>query len=197
MDHLGEGGVDGLAIELAGLEGLDVGGVLLGDDLGELGREAGELRVGADEVGLAGELEDGAGLAVIRDKGGNGALVGVAAGALDGLGDAHGAQDVDGLLEVALGLDEGLLALHHRGVGHLAELLDERGGNLSHVLLLWIKTNTTSRLERRYSAAGASAVAAISSAVICSLPVPARTASAAISHMRATERMASSFAGMP
>ena len=29
------------------------------------------------------------------------------------------------------------------------------------------------------------------------LPVPARIASAAILHMRATERMASSFAGMP
>ena len=132
MDHLGELGLDGGLAHRAGLEGLDVGRVVLGDDLGELEGKAAELGVGAHEVGLAGELEDGTQLLVLGDVGGDGALVGVAAGALDGLGDAHGAEDVNGLVDVAICLDEGLLALHHRGVGHLAELLDEGGGNLCH-----------------------------------------------------------------
>ena len=64
--------------------------------------------------------------------GGDGTLVGVTTSLLDSLGEAVNAQDVDGLLDVTLSLDEGLLALHHRGVGDLTELLDESGGNLSH-----------------------------------------------------------------
>ena len=136
VNHLGERGLEGLAIgELGGLEGLDVGGVGLGDHGGDVLGEAGELRVCAHEVGLAGDLGERGGLAVLGDVGGDGAFVGLAAGLLDSLGHAHLAKDVDGLLDVAIGLDEGLLALHHRGVGHLAELLDERGGNLSHVCL--------------------------------------------------------------
>ena len=105
----------------------------LGDNSGDVLGEAGELGVATDEVGLAGDLDESGNLAVLGDIGGDGALVGLTAGLLDGLGHTHLTENVDGLLDVAIGLDEGLLALHHRGIGHLAELLDERGGDLSHV----------------------------------------------------------------
>ena len=136
VDHLGEGGVNGLVRgELGGLEGVHVGRVCLGDDGGDVLGEAGELGVAADEVGLAGDLDERGDLAALGDVRGDGALVRLTASLLDGLGHAHLAKDVDGLLDVAISLDERLLALHHRGVGHLAELLDERGGDLSHECL--------------------------------------------------------------
>ncbi len=49
-------------------------------------------------------------------------------------GEAARAQNVDGDVHVAVSLDESLLALHHRGVGHLAELLDHGGSNLAIVV---------------------------------------------------------------
>ena len=157
VNHLGELVGDRGAGHRAGLERLDVAGVVIGDDLGEGGRKPGELGVGAHEVGLAGELEDGARLAVIGDVDGDGALVGVAASTLDGLGDAHRTEDVDGLLDVTVSLDECLLALHHRGVGHLAELLDECGGNLCHDMpLLWGSKDVESNLLGRGSGRGLS-----------------------------------------
>src|SRR3546814_9456896 len=42
------------------------------------------------------------------------------------------AQPVDGAFEVAGGFAERLLAVHHAGPGHLAELLDQSRGDLSH-----------------------------------------------------------------
>ena len=132
-DALLEGLVNGGVVHRAGHEGVDVGGIVLGDNLGEVKHEALELGVGGDEVGLAGNLHQGANLAVLGNVGGDGALVGVAAGLLDSLGEAVDAQDVDSLLDVALSLDECLLALHHGGVGDLTELLDQGSGNLSHV----------------------------------------------------------------
>jgi len=45
--------------------------------------------------------------------------------ALACLGDALLAQDCEGLLEVAIGLLERVLAVHHARAGHLAKLLDE------------------------------------------------------------------------
>src|SRR3546814_7733554 len=42
------------------------------------------------------------------------------------------AQPVDGAFEVAGGFAERLLAVHHAGSGHLAELLDQSRGDLSH-----------------------------------------------------------------
>ena len=56
-------------------------------------------------------------------------LVGTA-GLLGDGGQAAGAQHVDGGVQVAFGLDERLLALHHAGAGHLAELLDQGSGDL-------------------------------------------------------------------
>ena len=134
MNHLGESSVDGLVSgELGGLQSLVAGRVDLSDNSGDILGEAGELGVATNEVGLAGDLDESGNLAVLGDIGSDSALVGLTTGLLDGLGHTHLTEDVDSLLDVAIGLDEGLLALHHRGIGHLAELLDERGGDLSHV----------------------------------------------------------------
>ena len=42
------------------------------------------------------------------------------------------AQDVDGGVEVALGFDQRLLAVHHAGVGHFAQFGDQGGSDFSH-----------------------------------------------------------------
>ena len=69
----------------------------------------------------------------LGDVSGDSALVGVATGLLGGSGEAVLTEDVDSGVHIALSLNESLLALHHRRVGHLAELLDHSGGDLSHV----------------------------------------------------------------
>ena len=132
VDELGETGLDGLTVHVGGEEGVEIGGLGGDDGLGDLGGEVGELRVGRDEVGLAGDLDQGAGAAVLGDAGGDGALVGGAASLLGGGGQAVLAHDVDGEVDVPVSLDEGLLRLHHGGAGHVAELLDHSGGDLGH-----------------------------------------------------------------
>ena len=100
--------------------------------LGELSSEAGELGVAADEVGLGVDLDEHAHGRVSRDERGDGALVGRATGLLGERSQTAGAQDVDSGVQVAVGLGERLLALHHAGSGALAELLDHAGGDVSH-----------------------------------------------------------------
>src|SRR4030095_10132161 len=79
-----------------------------------------------DEVGLAVELEQRrAGVAHDAVRGG-------AAGPLADVLRALDAQELDGLVEVAVGLVERLLAVHHAGTGQIAELLHVRGGVVSH-----------------------------------------------------------------
>ena len=96
------------------------------DDLVGEGLEVGVL---GHEVGLAEQLDQRAALR------GDQAVLGGALGAtLGGLGRTGDAQDLDGGVEVAVGLGEGLLALHHPGGGEVAELLDVRGGDRSHGL---------------------------------------------------------------
>ena len=81
-----------------------------------------------DEVGLAVELEQRAALALL-DDGGDEAVAGRAPLALRDALEALDAQDLDGLVVVAVGLDEGVLAVGHARAGGLAELLDVRGGD--------------------------------------------------------------------
>ena len=45
------------------------------------------------------------------------------------------AQELDGLVEVAVGLLQRLLGVHHPGAGGVAELLDVRGGEVGHASL--------------------------------------------------------------
>ena len=109
-----------------------VGRVGVRNVLGELGGKAGELGVRAHEVGLAGDLDERGKLAILGHEGADGTLVRGAAGLLRSGGKAVLAKDVDGLVHIALGLDERLLALHHGRVGHVAELFDLGGGDVCH-----------------------------------------------------------------
>ena len=132
VNHLGELGGNGLLAHRLLEQSVDVSRLGGSDNLSDLGSKASELGVGSNEVGLAGELEQSAGLAILGDERGDSALVGLTASLLGSLGKAVLTQNVDSGVHVAVSLDESLLALHHRGVGHLAELLDHSGGNLGH-----------------------------------------------------------------
>src|SRR5699024_8539941 len=99
----------------------------LGGGLRDLVGELDELGVLGHEVGLGVDLDHG----VSGD--GNEALGG---GALSALADVLGAldaQNFDGLVKVAVGFDEGVLAGLHAGAGELAQLLDVGGGEIRHV----------------------------------------------------------------
>ena len=133
VDGVGEDVLDGLALEGGGAQSLDVGGLGSQSGAAELLGVGLELLVHAHEVGLAVQLDDGGGLGIIGQNGHDGALVGGTAGLLGGSGQTAGAQHVDSLLHIAIGLDERLLALHHAGVGHLAQFLDHGSGDSSHV----------------------------------------------------------------
>ena len=98
---------------------LGVGGRDLVGELGQLLGQGDELLVLGHEVGLGVELDDGG--AVVGDQSGRRLALGAALGGLRRAGDA---QDLDRLVEVAVGLGERLLGVHHPGAGGVAELLD-------------------------------------------------------------------------
>ena len=85
VNHLGELGGNGLLAHRLLEQSIDIGRLGGSDNLGDLGSKAGELGVGADEVGLAGKLEQSAGLAVLGDERGDSALVGLTASLLGSL----------------------------------------------------------------------------------------------------------------
>ncbi|EGJ74447.1 putative elongation factor Ts [Streptomyces sp. Tu6071] len=87
-----------------------------------------ELLALGDEVGLALQLDEDAGGVVVGEEGDDGAVLGGAALALGDALLALDAEKLDGLVDVALGLVQRLLAVHHAGAGQLAELLDVGGG---------------------------------------------------------------------
>ena len=104
-----------------------VGRLRLQRDVEQALGERDEVGVLGDEVGLAVELEQ---RAVLADDDA------VGRGALEALADVLGAldaQELDGLVVVAVGLGQGLLAVHHAGAGGVAETLDVGCGELSHV----------------------------------------------------------------
>src|SRR5581483_1812069 len=82
------------------------------------------------EVGLAGQFDHGADVAVDGDV--DRALRGGPAGPLAGGGQALLPQPRLGLLDVALRLLEGALAVHHPGAGDLPERGDVLGGDVRH-----------------------------------------------------------------
>ena len=109
---------------LAGEQGVEVGGVVLRDDLGDVLDVVDEELVLGDEVALGVDLDDGAHAAVGADPGVSHALGGYAAGLLLRGGEALLAQPLDGLVHVAVGGGKGLLAVHHADAGGLAEVLN-------------------------------------------------------------------------
>ena len=139
MDAVGDDLLDGLAVDDGGLQRVHIGRLRGKRRLGDLLGVGLELLVHAHEVSLAVQLDHGAGGARIVHDGHDGALVGGAPGLLGDGGEPAGAQHVDGLLHLALGLGQGLLALHHARAGHLAELFHHGSGDVSHEFLLWGK----------------------------------------------------------
>ena len=104
----------GLALLLGDLVRGDVAGRGRGDVQRDLVGERLEVLVAGDEVGLALDLDHRPDLVVGVDVGGDDALVGAAALALGGRGLPLDAQDLDRALDVAVGLGQRRLAVHHR-----------------------------------------------------------------------------------
>src|SRR4051794_18714381 len=123
--------LDGLAVDLGGQQGRQVGRVLLDRDLEKSLGEGDEVAVLRDEVGLAVQLQQRAALA--HDDA-------VGRRALEALADVLGALDahkLDRLVVLAIGLGEGLLGVHHAGAGGVTETLDVGSGEGRHVSSLW------------------------------------------------------------
>ena len=101
-----------------------------GGGIGDLVGQGDELVVLRDEVGLAGEL-DQRDLAVLLPCGDE-ALAGGTVGALGVALRALETQDLDGLLDVAVGLFECLLRVDHARAELLAQGLDVGDGEVCH-----------------------------------------------------------------
>jgi hypothetical protein len=113
-------------------QGRQVGGVVLGDQHRRGVGQREEAVVLRDEVGLAVDLDHGAHAAF--DIGCDDPLGRDAARSLPGLVAQLDAQELFGLFHVAVGLGQGLLALHHRGVGLCAQFADHACGDCSHLV---------------------------------------------------------------
>ncbi len=105
----------------------------MGDEL----HQALEVVVAGDEVRLRVDLDHG-GLGALGEDADK-ALGGDAAGLLGGLRQALLAEKIDGRLDVAVGLVQGRLAVHHACAGHLAQFLDHLGGDVRHGSVLELK----------------------------------------------------------
>ena len=118
-----------------------------GDVEGDVARERDEVVVAGDEVGVAVDLDEHAGLAVRVDVGLHGALGGLAAAHLEGLVAEADAQQLDGGVDVAAGLGQRRLAIHHPGARLVAQLLDLRavivGG--AHAFSVFFSRRSSSR----------------------------------------------------
>src|SRR5215218_2549200 len=187
---LGLGGVD-LALLLEHVVGhvlaAQVRRVGDGDVQGDLVGESLELVGLGDEVGLAVELDEHAELGgQVRVRGVqvgvDDALGGAVAGPLLDAGLAGLAQDLLGPLEVAVGVLQRLLAVHHPCPGGVAEGLDLGGRDLHSVVLLTGWSDVVSQdLGWRCLVRGSAALAASSAGVVASSSVGSPSAVAASS----------------
>ena len=109
------------AIVLAGHQGVHVGGVLLGHGGGHALDEVHKLLVLADEVGLSVDLDHDA--HAVHDSGKRHALGSDTAGLLGRGGHTLLTQPLDGLVHIAVGSGQSLLAIHHTHAGHFAQVL--------------------------------------------------------------------------
>ena len=103
---------------------------------GDLAHHVLELLVAGDEVGLRIDLHHRARLVLGDDT--DKTLGGNAACLVGSLRQALLAQPVDRLLDVALGLGERRLAIHHAGAGLVAQLLHEARGYGGHCSVLML-----------------------------------------------------------
>src|SRR5580700_5821697 len=137
-DEVGQFTLDGFAVagERRGLERLDIA---LGVDRQRRDRAYKRLKqlVAGDEIGFGIDLDDGTGPGRRGDP--DKALSGDAAGLLRRRSEALLAQSIERRLEITVALGERALAIHHPGAGLLAQFLDQRGGDLSHRLILSVQ----------------------------------------------------------
>jgi hypothetical protein len=115
--------------ERRGEQRIEVGRSLFQRGLRDRHGKVAEVVALGDEVGLAVDLDHRHTAAVGGLGDLDGSLGGHLAGALAGLGQAALAHQLDRGLDVATGLDQRLLALHHAGAGALTQLLDHARGN--------------------------------------------------------------------
>ena len=122
-EHLvgGDGGDGAVGAGVgAGLQGLHVGGVLVGHDGGQVLHEALEHLVLGHEVGLGVDLDDDTYTLFCNNSVGN-TLGGHLAGLLGLGGKALLTQPLDSLVLVAVSGGQRLLAVHHAHASHLAQ----------------------------------------------------------------------------
>src|SRR5205085_534340 len=84
------------------------------------------------EIGLAVDLDEDADAAARVDVAADQALARLSAGLPARGGHAPLAQDLGRLLDIAVGLGQGALAVHHPRARALAEIADHLGGDLGH-----------------------------------------------------------------
>ena len=128
----GELGAGVLAVH----ESLNILGVVLEDYLADILNESDEKLALCAEVGLAVDLDNGADAALGADLGICHAFCGDASGLLCGLGKALLTQPLDCLIHIAVGLGQGLLAVHHTDIGHLTESFYILSGKSHYIILL-------------------------------------------------------------
>ena len=91
----------------------------------EIGHEGLEAFVLGDEVGLAVDLGEDAGLGAVVEGCVNEAFLGVAAGFLRGFRNTLLTEPFGGGFDVSVVFREGFLAVHHPRAGHVAEFFYE------------------------------------------------------------------------
>ena len=143
-----------VVVHLAGLVGVvslieetidAIGGGLAHEFLGE----SDEVLVLGDEVGFAVQFEERRGATVGGDLNSEDALAGLAVSLLVARGDSLDAEDFDGLLVVAIGFNEGLLAIHQTRTGTLAQIVDRLSGDSGHGRITWTCGGWGASQERR------------------------------------------------
>ena len=121
-DLVGDGVSDLAAVEVHVHNLLFAGEVVGHSGIEDAGGELDEASVCGDKVGLAAYHDNGAEVAGGLSQ--HATFVGVAVGTLGGHLLAFLAKQLDSFLHVAVGLDEGFLAVHHADAGELAELVN-------------------------------------------------------------------------
>src|SRR6185312_9708433 len=155
--------LDGLAVLRDSPEqGQPVGRPARQRRLRDLGRQLLEALVLRHEVGLAVQLDQDTSRRAV-ERGGHQAVGSGPVGPLARVLDALLAQDLDGLVDVAVGLGKGVLAVQHAGAGKIPEPLDVSGGKIRHCLFLALEC-LSAACQRHSALSAAASGAAVSGA---------------------------------
>src|SRR6056297_65866 len=159
----------------------------LGDPVGE----AQKVVVLGDEIGLAVDF-DQYGVSFVAGSDDR-ALGGHAPGLLVGLRQATLAQVLDGRVQVAVGLDQRLLAFHHAGAGALAEFLDQGCSDAHDSSLLSDSLSAASSAAFSFTGASAGASAFASAFASAGASAFASAGSSAFASAGASSALAAAF----